>query len=76
MRLLKCSSEESEDIASLTALKNPLTSPRPQRISGVLNRFLEKSEDQEALVIKFNRIFSENSGLRIGGSPPNSITKP
>ena len=48
--------EEPEDIASPTATKNKVTSPRPQRISGVLNCFLEKSE---ALVLKSNRIFSE-----------------
>ena len=59
VRLLKCSQEAPEDIASPTATKNMVTSPRPQRISGVLNCFLEKSEDQEALDLKSNRIFSE-----------------
>ena len=42
---------EPEDIASPTATKNTVTSPCPQRISGVLNCFLEKSQDQEALVL-------------------------
>ena len=59
IRLLKCSKEEPKDIASPTATKNTVTSPPPQRISGVLNCFLEKSKDQEALVLKSDRIFSE-----------------